>query len=69
MTFSFQFVRVITHTLAYRNYLGAAPIPYIQDTILNLPNPYLSGTIVPPCMQLYTGHLLLYLNIILNEEV
>ena len=27
-------------------YLGAAPIPYVQDTILNLPNPYIRSTTV-----------------------
>ena len=28
-------------------YLGAAPIPYVQDNILNLPNPYLRSTTIP----------------------
>ena len=28
-------------------YFGAAPIPKVQDAILNLPNPYLRGTTEP----------------------
>ena len=27
-------------------YLGAAPIPYVQDAIFNLPNPYVRSTTV-----------------------
>ena len=30
----------------YCGYLGAAPIPYVQDTVLNLHNPYLRRTTV-----------------------
>ena len=29
-----------------RGYLVAAPLPYIQDAILNLPNPYFRSTTV-----------------------
>ena len=30
------------------HYCGAAPIPYVQDAILNLPDPYIGSTTVLP---------------------
>ena len=46
-------------------YLEAAPIPYVQDTISNPPNPYLRGTTVPldkahTCTNILSPELLLY---------
>ena len=47
--FTIEFIRAFVYK-SYASlgcdYLGAAPIPYVQEAILNLPNPYLRSTIV-----------------------
>ena len=35
----------MSYSSIWCSYLGAAPTPYVQDTILNLPKPYLRSTI------------------------
>ena len=44
--FTLEYVSVFVSLRFVCGYLGAALILYVQDTILNLPNPYLRSTSV-----------------------
>ena len=38
--------KILHPVLHHTHYLGAAPIPYVQDNIFNLPNPYIRSTTI-----------------------